>query len=91
LFEFPFDLNGQTVNMTVTSVAGHLTSQDFSQAFKSWNSCNPSALFAAPIDTFISKVKKIWIFFFLSLVVLTINTIFFVCVEYGSFRNTIKR
>ena len=39
----------------MTSVAGHLMSQDFTTQFKSWSSCDPSQLFEAQIDTFVSK------------------------------------
>jgi DNA topoisomerase-3 len=36
----------------MTSVSGHLLSQDFDQSYKSWNSCDPLELFNAPIKTF---------------------------------------
>mmetsp|Transcript_7284 Transcript_7284/g.8315 ORF Transcript_7284/g.8315 Transcript_7284/m.8315 type:complete len:170 (-) Transcript_7284:1-510(-) len=37
--------------MIVTSVRGHLASQDFPPNY-GWNACPPSALFEAPIETF---------------------------------------
>lgn len=58
VFEFPFDLNGTAVQMTVTSVSGHLTSQDFTLRFRNWHSCDPESLFKAPIETFVSEVSS---------------------------------
>ncbi|KAF2764694.1 prokaryotic type I DNA topoisomerase [Teratosphaeria nubilosa] len=45
-------------NVTMTSVMGHLTSHDFDPQYKGWNSCDPSALFEARIDTYIEDNKK---------------------------------
>ncbi|KAK4994172.1 DNA topoisomerase [Elasticomyces elasticus] len=42
----------------MTSVAGHLNSQDFEGAYKSWNGCSPDALFEAPITTYVENDKK---------------------------------
>ncbi|KAI5479873.1 DNA topoisomerase III [Pseudohyphozyma bogoriensis] len=36
-------------DFTVTAVAGHLTESDFAPELKSWKSCDPFALFDAPI------------------------------------------
>lgn len=44
------------VDFTVTAVAGHLTSTDFEDQYKKWYSCDPFALFDAPIKTFTSRV-----------------------------------
>lgn len=35
--------------MVMTSVSGHLLNYEFSPTFKNWQSCNPIALFNAPI------------------------------------------
>lgn len=43
--------NDRSHKMIVTSVRGHLASQDFPQNF-GWNSCPPISLFEAPIRTF---------------------------------------
>jgi DNA topoisomerase-3 len=43
------------VEMVVTSVKGHLMSQDFTESHRKWTSCSPSALFSAPIETYVSK------------------------------------
>ncbi|UZJ55209.1 hypothetical protein CBS101457_004529 [Exobasidium rhododendri] len=46
------------IDMVVTSVKGHLMSQDFPESYKKWTSCSPSELFTAPIETFVSKDCK---------------------------------
>ena len=35
--------------MIVTSVAGHIMDLEFAKEFQGWTSCNPVALFTAPI------------------------------------------
>ena len=42
----------------MTSVAGHLLSHDFDGQYRSWRSCDPSALFDARIDTFVEESKQ---------------------------------
>lgn len=42
----------------MTSVAGHLHSQDFDRRFTSWSSCPPEALFEANIVTYVENSKK---------------------------------
>lgn len=42
----------------MTSVAGHLQSQDFSEDYKSWNSCPPDRLFDAEILTYVENEKQ---------------------------------
>ncbi|KAK9894947.1 prokaryotic type I DNA topoisomerase, partial [Cystobasidium minutum MCA 4210] len=42
------------VDFTVTAVAGHLTSSDFTEQHRKWNSCDPFELFDAPIRIFTS-------------------------------------
>ncbi|DAA73507.1 TPA_exp: DNA topoisomerase [Trichophyton benhamiae CBS 112371] len=39
----------------MTSVLGHLLSHEFEPRYKSWTSCDPSALFDAPIEVFVSS------------------------------------
>ncbi|TKA65118.1 hypothetical protein B0A49_08988, partial [Cryomyces minteri] len=50
-YEFPYTFPAPWGSCTVcmTSVAGHLNSQDFDPRFRSWQSCNPGELFDAPI------------------------------------------
>ena len=45
-------------NVTVTSVAGHLYSTDFTEQYKSWHSCSPADLFDARIVTGVSDSMK---------------------------------
>jgi DNA topoisomerase-3 len=35
--------------MVMTSVSGHLLGYEFASTFRSWKSCNPVALFDAPV------------------------------------------
>ncbi|KAG7396429.1 DNA topoisomerase 3-alpha [Phytophthora boehmeriae] len=49
LFEFPYDIRGQQVQMVVTSVTGHLMELDFEGSARSWYSCDPVELFTAPV------------------------------------------
>ncbi|KAF4321747.1 hypothetical protein BBO99_00004297 [Phytophthora kernoviae] len=49
LFEFPYDIRGQQVQMVVTSVTGHLMELDFDGSVRSWYSCDPVELFTAPV------------------------------------------
>ncbi|ORY31011.1 DNA topoisomerase [Naematelia encephala] len=64
-YDFPYRLppplggNGDA-DFTVTAVLGHLTSQDFNDDYRKWHSCDPFALFEAPLVTFINKdLKKV--------------------------------
>ncbi|PWN40734.1 prokaryotic type I DNA topoisomerase [Ceraceosorus guamensis] len=51
---FPYTLNGRGVSVVMTSVRGHLYSHDFPPSYRSWQSCQPSALFDAPLRTFVT-------------------------------------
>ena len=42
----------------MTSVAGHLMSQDFIDRYRKWHSCDPSALFEATIETYIDRDRQ---------------------------------
>ncbi|KAG6836236.1 hypothetical protein H0H93_009928 [Arthromyces matolae] len=55
---YEFDYPQTDSFFTVTCVAGHLTSNDFSDAHRKWNSCDPFDLFDAPVETFIPSDKK---------------------------------
>ena len=52
---YDFDYPHTHAHFTVTAVAGHLLEQDFDSATYGWNSCDPFALFDAPVLT---RVKK---------------------------------
>ena len=58
VFEFPFALNGENVTMAVTSVRGHVMSQDFAEGY-GWNSVAAVTLFEAPIVTFVPEVSPL--------------------------------
>lgn len=45
-------------DFTVTSVLGHLTSQDFGEDHRKWHSCDPFSLFEANINTFVNDKLK---------------------------------
>lgn len=45
--------------MVFTSVAGHVTEMDFGEGYRKWNSCQPSALFDAPIEVKVNKVYRL--------------------------------
>ncbi|KAI9911606.1 hypothetical protein PsorP6_009585 [Peronosclerospora sorghi] len=49
LFEFPYQIRGQQVQMVVTSVTGHMMELEFDISVRSWQSCDPVELFTAPI------------------------------------------
>lgn len=40
---------GQQAHMVMTSVSGHLLNYEFVSNFRNWSSCNPVALFEAPV------------------------------------------
>lgn len=49
LFDFPYQIRGQQVQMVVTSVTGHMMELDFDASVRSWYSCDPVELFTAPV------------------------------------------
>ena len=49
VFEFGCTLDGGPCQMRVTSVLGHLMEMDFDEQYRKWHSCDPSALFDAPL------------------------------------------
>uniref|UniRef100_M4C198 DNA topoisomerase n=1 Tax=Hyaloperonospora arabidopsidis (strain Emoy2) TaxID=559515 RepID=M4C198_HYAAE len=49
LFDFPYQIRGQQVQMVVTSVTGHMMELDFDPSVRSWYSCDPVELFSAPV------------------------------------------
>ncbi|KAK1947637.1 DNA topoisomerase 3-alpha [Phytophthora citrophthora] len=64
LFEFPYQVQGQHVQMVVTSVTGHIMELDFDTSVRSWYSCDPVELFTARIvkkvrsDDTMKKIEK---------------------------------
>lgn len=57
-FEFPMQLQGQRVDMVVTSVTGHLMEVAFDSSLRQWGSCNPAHLFDAPVHKQVPDDKK---------------------------------
>lgn len=56
-FQYNFPRWGEC-EVTMTSVLGHLYSQDFGPDCRSWNSCDPSALFEAQIHMYHDEKNK---------------------------------
>jgi len=48
---------GSRTRMTMTSVLGHLNNHDFTDAYRKWGSCDPQALFQAPIVATMSEAS----------------------------------
>ncbi|KAL5714566.1 DNA topoisomerase [Ranunculus cassubicifolius] len=59
VFEFMYtnSRNGQHYEMLVTSVTGHLMELDFADQYRKWNSCDPVALYEAPVHKFVPQDK----------------------------------
>ncbi|CDU22640.1 related to DNA topoisomerase III alpha [Sporisorium scitamineum] len=59
-YDFQYKMPGVQgmVDMTMTSVRGHLTNADFGPQHKGWFSCSPADLFQAPIITDLSDDAK---------------------------------
>ncbi|XP_059047118.1 DNA topoisomerase 3-alpha isoform X1 [Achroia grisella] len=49
IYEFETDVMGQKSQMVMTSVSGHLLGLEFVGSYKNWQSCDPLALFDAPV------------------------------------------
>nr|XP_973578.2 PREDICTED: DNA topoisomerase 3-alpha [Tribolium castaneum] len=49
IYEFDATVMGQQAHMIMTSVSGHLLNYEFGPSFRNWKSCNPVALFDAPV------------------------------------------
>jgi DNA topoisomerase-3 len=56
-FNFSFSPPWGNCSVTMTSVIGHLHSQDFAHAYRGWKSCSPSVLFEAPIENYVDEVR----------------------------------
>ncbi|KAH8553410.1 DNA topoisomerase [Umbelopsis sp. PMI_123] len=59
-YDFDYNLNNRNVTITMTSLVGHVMSTDFPDQYRGWYSCQPDALFDAPVvDKIIDKSKDI--------------------------------
>jgi DNA topoisomerase III len=56
VFEFEYMIRNQRCLMVVTSVTGHLMELDFDERYKRWASCDPAALYQAPVRKFVPQV-----------------------------------
>ncbi|TRY65801.1 hypothetical protein DNTS_024082 [Danionella cerebrum] len=50
IYEFEYNLFGQNVTVTMTSVSGHLLGLNFTGHMQKWHSCNPVSLFDAEVQ-----------------------------------------
>lgn len=48
----------ERVNMSITSVTGHMMEIEFDNIYKGWNSCRPIDLFDAPVVKYVKKDAK---------------------------------
>ncbi|ETW80507.1 hypothetical protein HETIRDRAFT_46055 [Heterobasidion irregulare TC 32-1] len=55
---YDFDYPQARASFTVTCVSGHLLSLDFGENHRKWNSCDPFALFDAPVVSTVAPDKK---------------------------------
>jgi DNA topoisomerase-3 len=55
---YDFDYPQTNAHFTVTSVLGHLTTHAFGEAYRIWHSCDPFALFDAPVYSQIPADNK---------------------------------
>ena len=50
IYEFDYMVQGQQAEMVMTSLSGHLLNMEFAPQYRKWYSCNPVALFDAPLS-----------------------------------------
>lgn len=60
IFEFEgCGMMGQSVDMKITSVTGHLMELEFAEPFgKKWGACQPVELFTAPLIRYVKEVRR---------------------------------
>ncbi|CAK4126993.1 unnamed protein product [Aphanomyces euteiches] len=58
IFEFPFQIQNQQVQMVFTSVTGHLMELEFASTHRSWKSCDPIELFSARVEKKVRSDQK---------------------------------
>uniref|UniRef100_A0A087Y9R3 DNA topoisomerase n=1 Tax=Poecilia formosa TaxID=48698 RepID=A0A087Y9R3_POEFO len=52
IYEYEYNLFGQNVTVTMTSVSGHLLGLEFKAPFQKWHSCSPVLLFDAEVEKY---------------------------------------
>ena len=55
IYEYEYNLFGRRCEMTMTSLSGHLMEIEFVVGYQKWHSCQPLALFTAPIEKKVSS------------------------------------
>jgi DNA topoisomerase-3 len=58
VFEFSYAIGPHACHMLVTSVTGHLMELDFDDRYRKWYSCDPEALFEAPVRKVVPQVSQ---------------------------------
>lgn len=58
VYEFPYTIQGHSVNMKVTSVTGHVMGLDFPSEYSKWQGFSPALLFRAPIQKKVPADKQ---------------------------------
>jgi DNA topoisomerase-3 len=53
---FRYVIDAFKVHMSFTSVSGHLMTNDYTEQYRGWNSCDPIQLFEAPIIKYVPEV-----------------------------------
>lgn len=56
IFEFNCVVRNQQIQMSFTSVTGHLMELDFDDRYRKWHSCDPADLYHAPVKKFVPQV-----------------------------------
>lgn len=57
IFEFGYAIGNQHCLMSMTSVSGHLMELEFEERYRKWNSCDPTALYEAPVRKYVPQVR----------------------------------
>ncbi|KAK4477749.1 hypothetical protein RD792_017010 [Penstemon davidsonii] len=58
IFEFNYAIQNQHIQMSFTSVTGHLMELEFEDRYRKWHSCDPVDLYQAPVKKFVPQDKS---------------------------------
>lgn len=56
IFEFNCVVRSQQIQMSFTSVTGHLMELEFDDRYRKWHSCDPVDLYHAPVKKYVPQV-----------------------------------
>lgn len=56
IFEFDCVVRSQSIQMSFTSVTGHLMELEFDDRYRKWHSCDPLDLYNAPVKKYVPQV-----------------------------------